>query len=183
MTNGPLAATRRSVALYAGGALAVSLSVIWAASQFNPAPSRPPPRPAALEQAPAQAAAPTADRNPPSAVNLAHSQPSARQAAPAYEASLMAELRQIQKTDPKRALELAREGNQRFPESSDAAERASIVVHSLAQLGLRSEARGEAEDMVNRYPDTEWVREVERFTGAHRHRNARVNSQGKLEFY
>jgi hypothetical protein len=45
------------------------------------------------------------------------------------------------------------------------------------------EARGEAEKMVNAYPDSAWVREVERFTGAHRHRNVRVNDAGVLEYY
>jgi hypothetical protein len=36
--------------------------------------------------------------------------------------------------------------------------------------------------MVNHYPDSDWVREVERFTGAHRHRNASVNDAGQLIF-
>jgi hypothetical protein len=58
----------------------------------------------------------------------------------------------------------------------------SILIHVLAEQGLHSEARGEAERMVNRYPDSRWVREIERFTGAHRHRNIRVDEQGKLWF-
>jgi hypothetical protein len=32
--------------------------------------------------------------------------------------------------------------------------------------------------MVKHYPDADWVREIERFTGAHRHRNIRANSAG-----
>jgi hypothetical protein len=34
--------------------------------------------------------------------------------------------------------------------------------------------------MVNHYPDSEWVREIERFSGAHRHRNLSVNDGGQL---
>jgi len=46
-----------------------------------------------------------------------------------------------------------------------------------------SEGRAEAEYMVNHYPDSKWVREIEGFTGAHRHRNIRVNDAGQLEYY
>ncbi|MCL2448452.1 MAG: hypothetical protein FWD17_05845, partial [Polyangiaceae bacterium] len=102
---------------------------------------------------------------------------------PLGEAALMARLRQIKGSDPELAARLAREGNERFPDSADAPERASILVHALADLGRSSEARGAAEGMVNRYPDSDWVREVERFTGAHRHRNLRVNADGVIESY
>jgi len=86
-------------------------------------------------------------------------------------------------TDPALALDLAREGNRRFPDSADAPERASIEIHALAAQGRASEARETAEEMVNRYPDSPWVREVERLTGAHRHRNLRLNAQGQVESY
>jgi hypothetical protein len=95
----------------------------------------------------------------------------------------MARLRALKDTDPARAVELAREGNRRFPDSPDAPERASILIHALGNLGRASEARGEAEDMVNRYPDTDWVREVEQYTGAHRHRSYRIGQDGGLESY
>ena len=36
---------------------------------------------------------------------------------------------------------------------------------------------------VNHYPDSSWVRDIEGFTGAHRHRNIRVNDAGQLEYY
>jgi hypothetical protein len=96
------------------------------------------------------------------------------------EEGLMRFLRSAREGDLGLAVELAREGNRRFPGSPSAPERASILIHALAELGRASEARGEAEDMVNRYPDTDWVREIERFTGAHRHRNYRVDDQGRL---
>jgi hypothetical protein len=95
----------------------------------------------------------------------------------------MARLRSIKDSDAAAAIELARDGNKRFPDTADAPERASILIHALASQGASSEARGEAEQMVNHYPDSDWVREVERFTGAHRHRNIRVNDAGQLEYY
>jgi hypothetical protein len=101
---------------------------------------------------------------------------------PADEASLMTRLRAAAASDPARAVALARDGNRRFPDSADAPERTSILVHALAALDRPSEARGEAEDMVNRYPDSAWVQEVERFTGAHRHRNVILGPDGKLRF-
>jgi hypothetical protein len=79
----------------------------------------------------------------------------------------MARIRLAEETDPARALELAREGNRHFPEGSDAAERAAVVVKSLARQGYWSEARGEEETMVDRYPGTRWALEVEQHTGAH----------------
>lgn len=94
----------------------------------------------------------------------------------------MIRLRAIKETDPAGAVALAREGNRRFPDSADAPERASILVRALAALGQTSEARGEAESMVNRYPDSDWVRDVERFSGAHRRRNIRVNDAGLVEY-
>ena len=81
------------------------------------------------------------------------------------------------------AIRLAREGNRRFPNSALAPERHSILIHALADNEQRTEARGEAELMVNHYPDSDWVREIERFTGAHRHRNVRLNDAGEIEYY
>jgi len=97
--------------------------------------------------------------------------------------ALMGRLRAAQNSEPASAVELAREAIRRFPDSSDAPERASILIHALAQLNRSSEARGEAENMVNYYPDSHWVREVEQFTGAHRHRNVRLDDAGRLEYF
>jgi len=102
---------------------------------------------------------------------------------PLDELQLMAQLRRVKDANPDLAIQLAREGNRRFPDSADAPERTSILIHSLSNLNRSSEARGEAEEMVNHYPDSSWVREIEQFTGAHRHRNIRVNSAGELEYY
>jgi hypothetical protein len=94
----------------------------------------------------------------------------------------MTRLRAIASSDPTAAVELAREGNRRFPDSADAPERTSILIHALSALDRPSDARGEAEDMVNHYPDSPWVQEVERFTGAHRHRNVLLEPDGALRF-
>ena len=103
-------------------------------------------------------------------------------AAEPDEGQLMARLRAIKDSDPAAAVPLAREGNRRFPDSADAPERTSILIHALVATDKGSEARGEAEHMVNHYPDSTWVREVERFTGAHRHRSVGVNDAGQLIF-
>jgi len=94
------------------------------------------------------------------------------------EAVLMARLRELSATDSAQAVELARTGNRRFPDSADAPERSSILIHALANLGRVREARGEAEQMVNHYPDSDWVREIEGYSGAHRHRNLHVSDAG-----
>jgi hypothetical protein len=104
-------------------------------------------------------------------------------ATPLDEASLMAQLRSVGDADPALSIALARDGNRRFPDSADAPERTAHLVHALAAQGQSMEARGQAEEMVNHYPDSEWVRDVERFTGAHRHRNIRVTADGGLETY
>jgi len=74
----------------------------------------------------------------------------------------MERLHQLGPSDPSASLELAREGNRRFPSSPDAPERASIIVRSLSSLGRHPEARIEALEMERRYPDTEWTRDVHR---------------------
>ena len=99
------------------------------------------------------------------------------------EAVLMARLREVAQTDSAQAIELARAGNKKFPDSPDAPERASILIHALVTQNQLSEGRAEAEYMVNHYPDSKWVRDIEGFTGAHRHRNIRVNDAGQLEYY
>ncbi len=95
----------------------------------------------------------------------------------------MLRLHALAPRDAALAIDLAREGNERFPDGPGAPERASMIIHALASQGRAAEARGEAEEMVNHYPDSDWVREVEQFTGAHRHRNIRVDEAGRLEYF
>lgn len=135
-----------------------------------PPPAEPPPPPAAA----AQNAAPDA------------AAPSARveaMVARMNEGVLMAHLREVARTDSAQTIEIARAGNKRFPDSPDAPERYSILIHALITQDHLSEGRAEAEYMVNHFPDSQWVRDIEGFTGAHRHRNIRVNDAGQLEYY
>ncbi|HEX4336386.1 MAG TPA: hypothetical protein VH062_10770 [Polyangiaceae bacterium] len=80
------------------------------------------------------------------------------------EPALMATLRRLESKDASISLRLAREGNARFPDGADAAERAWIVVKSLDTLRRFHEGRDEAELMVSRYPGTSWALDVERHT-------------------
>ena len=93
----------------------------------------------------------------------------------------MARLRSVAGSNFPLAVELARAGNRRFPDSPDAPERTSILIHALAAQGLSRDARGEAEFAVNHYPDSSWVREIEGFTGAHRHRNLILTDGGVIQ--
>jgi hypothetical protein len=81
---------------------------------------------------------------------------------PQDEPSLMAQLREMRQSDPELSLRLAREGNERFPDSSDAAERAAIVVKSLMRMGRADEATDEARIMVEKYAGTTWALDVKR---------------------
>jgi hypothetical protein len=133
-----------------------------------PTPTPPPaPRPPGPDQSPSTTAPP-----PP---------PGSEAAKPLNESVLMARLRNVAGSDYALAVQLARAGNRRFPDSADAPERASILIHALAAQGMSKEARGEAEYAVNHYPDSQWVRDIEGFTGAHRHRNLILTDGGVIQ--
>ena len=74
----------------------------------------------------------------------------------------METLRQLLDSEPRRAIELARQANKRAPDSPDAAERAWIVVKALASLKRFHEARDEAAAMASRYPDSSWAMDAKR---------------------
>jgi hypothetical protein len=78
------------------------------------------------------------------------------------EPALMARLRALGESAPLDSIALARQGNERFPESTDAPERAGRVAKSLVNLGRFHEARDEAQAMLDRYPGTPWTLDVER---------------------
>jgi type IV secretory pathway VirB10-like protein len=189
-----------------GLAVAVTVAVVGAgvaalmAISWRPGPQadhdtgpEPPPSPPAVAQAeppappPAAAQAEPPRPNAPTPPPATEARPAAlRKALPAQaiaqlnEAVLMARLREVATSDPGVAVQLAREGNRRFPDSPEAPERESILIHALSSLDRPSEARGQAEAMVNHYPDSAWVREIEAFTGAHRHRNLHFNDAGQI---
>jgi hypothetical protein len=145
------------------------LLALWTARSKTGRPGTPSPR------QPDEAA-------PPSRPAPSPAVPPRRRTEATAEAQLMARLRQLAAADPEAAVALARDGNRRFGQSAQAAERTSILIHALATLGRSSDARGEAETMVNELPDSPWVREIERFTGAHRHRSVSVTDGGAIEF-
>ena len=176
------------------GALALAAAIaIWNASrQETAAPEPAPPSPAAPAATPPEPSAPPAPAPAPGpAAASQNTEPPAPPPSPSVQAAvarmneavLMERLREVAKKDSAQAIELARAGNKRFPDSPDAPERAYILIHALITQNQLSQGRAEAEYMVNHYPDSHWVRDIEGFTGAHRHRNIRVNDAGQLEYY
>ena len=83
-------------------------------------------------------------------------------AALVSEAALMVRLHQLGETDPPLSLQLAREGNARFPHGPDAPERAFIVAKSLVDMGRFKEAQQEARLMLKNYPNDPHTLDVER---------------------
>jgi hypothetical protein len=81
---------------------------------------------------------------------------------PPDERSLMNDLRELGDSAPERSLELARDGNRRFPDSADAPERTWYVCKSLVNLEKFYDAREAARLMVARYPGTTWAMDVAR---------------------
>lgn len=182
------------------GALVLATTIaVWNANhepKTQPESQRTPPAPAASNPpsppptpAPAPPSAPTPGPGPAAASQ--NTPPPAPPPSPSAEAAvarmneavLMDKLREVAKTDSAQAIELARAGNKKYPDSPDAPERSFILIHALITQNQLSEGRAEAEYMVNHYPDSRWVRDIEGFTGAHRHRNIRVNDAGQLEYY
>jgi hypothetical protein len=168
-----------AVAVVGTGVVAL-VGVFWrpeARQETGPGPAPPA---AALAGPPRLDAAGAADAGAPVHPAAARPKLGSEQIAQLNEAVLMARLRDVATADPGAAVQLAREGNRRFPDSPEAPERESILIHALSALDRPSEARGQAELMVNHYPDSAWVREIEAFTGAHRHRNLRFNDAGQI---
>jgi hypothetical protein len=177
-----------------GALILAGVIVVWNARREEPevaVKTEPPPAPP--QQAPAAPAPPPAPPAPAAGPAAAAPNLPPDAAAPSAkmqqivsrmgEAVLMARLREVAKTDSAQAIEIARAGNKQYPDSPDAPERTAILIHALVTQNKLSEGRAEAEYMVNHYPDSSWVRDIEGFTGAHRHRNIRVNDAGQLEYY
>jgi hypothetical protein len=189
--------TRLKALLALGAVAALAVVLVKVAGHSSREEAQPPaaepvatavPSAAAPVAAPSAAAAPAppAAPHPPGpdqspSTNAPAPRPGSEAAKPLNEAVLMARLRSAAGSDFPLAVELARAGNRRFPDSPDAPERASILVHALAAQGMAKEARGEAEYAVNHYPDSDWVREIEGFTGAHRHRNLILTDGGQIQ--
>jgi hypothetical protein len=81
---------------------------------------------------------------------------------PLDEASLMARIHELGSSDPELSLLLAREGNERCPDSPDAVKRMWVIVKALSELGRSEEARREALIMVQKYPNNDLTGDVQR---------------------
>jgi hypothetical protein len=152
------------VVLGAGLVIVVAVWMATPRTEVAVAPSAEAPKPAAPRLAPAPPP-------PPPVLDAAPPPPAPKKAAKPKqlsEAELLDKLRKAQDTDAYMlSYELAREGQRRFPNSANAPEFAAMAIKSLARQGKLSEARAEAEVMVNKYVGTHWAHEVERHTGAH----------------
>jgi len=78
------------------------------------------------------------------------------------ESALMAKLRDIGESDPELSIKLAKVGDERFPNSPDAAERSWRVTKSLVNLKRFHAARDYVKVMVEKYRGTSWASDVER---------------------
>ena len=137
--------------------------VVLSGGKQPAAPSALPPLPS-LPVEPVRPAAHPADASPPP-VRLARAEQPGRpqdKTITKDEASLMAKLRDLGTSDLELSLKLAREGNARYPDSSDAVERTWFVCKSLTGLGRAEEARAEALRMVEKYPGTSFTNDVQR---------------------
>ncbi|HET9956023.1 MAG TPA: hypothetical protein VFQ61_16065 [Polyangiaceae bacterium] len=76
------------------------------------------------------------------------------------DAELMNSLHELGWSNPTKTLELARQGNSRFPSSANAPERASLIIRALSSLGRQEEARVEAKKMLETYPRSSWTEDV-----------------------
>jgi len=74
----------------------------------------------------------------------------------------MAKIRELGSGDLELSLRLAREGNERYPNSPEAAERTWFICKSLTGLGRPEEAHSEALKMVQKYPGTSWTSDIQR---------------------
>jgi hypothetical protein len=161
-----MAARTRTIAAVAVAGIAVLSAVAVLLVAQGGAPVGPAPQPAA--PAPEAQPAPAA---PPAPVSAPAAPPPAEQAAPtaapppASEAELMAQLRDAVDADPARAVELAEDGERRFPDARVADERRFLKLRALVHLGDIPRARVEAEEFFEAHPDSPLGRDVYRLTG------------------
>lgn len=89
-------------------------------------------------------------------------------AGPREEVVLMAKLRDLGPiADPELSLELAREGDEKFPASPDAAERGWFTVRALMEMRRTSDAIAKSRMMVEKYRGTSFADDVERHMLSH----------------
>jgi hypothetical protein len=145
------------------------LGGLWALRRERPAPIARPPAPLGAPEALTGASGPAAAEVEPSAAVPLPAPSTPQAAAPAVnsepaldEPALMQTLRELRTSDPSRTLQLARDGNQRFKNSPDEAERSWFIVRALSDLGRHEEARVEGRALLDHHHDTRWAEDVYR---------------------
>lgn len=89
-------------------------------------------------------------------------------ASPREEVALMAKLRDIGPiAQPELSLKLAREGDEKFPGSPDAAERGWFAVRALMEMRRTDDAVAESRIMVEKYRGTSFANDVEKHMLTH----------------
>ena len=83
------------------------------------------------------------------------------------ETALMERLRKSVRSDPTTAVELADEGEKRFPDSPLREEREALAIDALIDLQKMGSARGRAEFFLRRYPNGKYAAHVGNMTGVH----------------
>lgn len=154
--------------------VAAVLLVIGVALLLSRSDSKPAARAPQEEATESVVSAPRAPLQPPKSTAPSPQDSAPRPAAPVLpvstdEDSLATQMHALEDANPARALDLARQGQARWPASPRAPEFAATEVKCLYRLGNPSEGRGAAEAMVNKYPGSPWAVEVEKQTGAHPH--------------
>jgi hypothetical protein len=141
----------------------IAVIIILSGSKESIAPALPPQLPPQPSESASRARRSDDASLPP--VRLARpEQPSKNQVKTVHtdEALLMTKLRDLASLDLELSLKLAREGNDLYPDSPDAVERAWFICKSLTGLGRSEEARAEALKMVEKYPGTSFTNDVQR---------------------
>ena len=135
----------------------------------NAAPQAPPSAQAStsdVSAAPVPSTATSAPSEPTCGARVSPSTaPSERHDAMLEEMQQVAHLREISEGNPGRAVELADEGNRRFPRGLLHQERESIAIRALVRLGRRNEARARAQLLLDGYPRGPFSAQVRRVTG------------------
>jgi len=93
--------------------------------------------------------------------------PTAATAVSPEETALMDKLRANVEMEPQVAVDLADEGEKRFPESTQREEREAMAIRGLINLQKIGSARGRAELFLQRYPNGPFTAYVQNMTGVH----------------
>jgi hypothetical protein len=83
------------------------------------------------------------------------------------ETALMDRIRKDVRSDPQTAVNLADEGEQRFPDSPLREEREALAIDALINMQKMGSARGRADLFLRRYPNGKYAAHVGNMTGVH----------------